>query len=397
MIAEQSCAGFPRRTQAPPARGRKHPEIAVLVWPSASRSPISCLLPKEAERAKPGPVNSRRCSSDAYLLSAGVQGNDAVVWALADPQVQEWTTQRIHIVGTGHPIGVVGRLAELVGRESDELLEGGGPQQLSHSHQMMVIVLSDESHQVKDSHWLVETRMLGRPGGPFVVQGFEALDEPTPGLPEGCQKRSRLCLVVVRLLGAAVRHVGRSQRLEACVVVVEAKEPKALSLGEMADVLQYGPGISGSHPKDVGTQGLDAVGDAGRCAPEPLQDVREHGDRQVEGEATLNPRGSLWHVRLLSQMAVSLTAVRSWVGSRLLRAPTVARCASCREAPRGRARVRDAPSARMTTCRSRCSFSISLSRELHFLVIVDTLRAVIAYRPSAIRSAHGQTLVRPTI
>ena len=42
----------------------------------------------------------------ARILSAGVQGDDVVVWALADPQVQERTTQRIHIVGTGHPIGV---------------------------------------------------------------------------------------------------------------------------------------------------------------------------------------------------------------------------------------------------------------------------------------------------
>ena len=42
----------------------------------------------------------------ARVLSAGVQGSDVVLWVLVDPQAQERATQRVHIVGTGHPIGV---------------------------------------------------------------------------------------------------------------------------------------------------------------------------------------------------------------------------------------------------------------------------------------------------
>jgi hypothetical protein len=40
----------------------------------------------------------------ARVLSAGVQGDDVVVWALVDPQEMETRCQRVHVVGTGHPI-----------------------------------------------------------------------------------------------------------------------------------------------------------------------------------------------------------------------------------------------------------------------------------------------------
>jgi len=154
---------------------------------------------------------------------------------------------------------------------------------------MVVVVLGREEGHVDHPHRLLQTGMQGGEGDQPLLPGVEAGDEALALAAEGLEEIGERTLVVVRLVGPAVRQIRGAQHFGAGQEIVQPAVVQLVEIEQVADVLLDRPRVAVPAGQEGGGEVADLLLDPRRRPAQALDDVREELLGEVEGEVAVEP------------------------------------------------------------------------------------------------------------